>query len=91
MRASPVVSFSPFFFCGRVLKYLCCSGLLTSSLFFVYYEKKIADEDFVADESESDVAEEFDENVSDSGGSNASDASDDDGSDNERPAKKSKK
>ncbi|KAG0255749.1 FACT complex subunit [Linnemannia exigua] len=49
------------------------------------------DEDFVADESESDVAEEFDENVSDSGGSNASDASDDGGSDDERPAKKSKK
>ncbi|KAG0292965.1 FACT complex subunit [Dissophora globulifera] len=45
------------------------------------------DEDFVADDSESDVAEEFDENVSDSG-SNASDASD---NDEEKPAKKAKK
>lgn len=58
---------------------------------FFFLIKSIADEDFVADESESDVAEEFDENVSDSGGSNASDASGDEGSDNERPAKKPKK
>ncbi|KAG0206332.1 FACT complex subunit [Mortierella sp. GBA30] len=47
------------------------------------------DEDFVADESESDVAEEFDENVSDSGGSGGSD--DDDDNNEDRPAKKSKK
>ncbi|KAF9910746.1 FACT complex subunit [Lobosporangium transversale] len=47
------------------------------------------DEDFVADDSESDVAEEFDENVSDSG--SGSGGSDDDDEEDQRPAKKSKK
>ncbi|KAI1313072.1 FACT complex subunit [Mortierella claussenii] len=49
------------------------------------------DEDFVADDSESDVAEEFDENVSDSGSGGSDDEDDQDDDDGNRPAKKSKK
>ncbi|KAG0223573.1 FACT complex subunit [Actinomortierella wolfii] len=48
------------------------------------------DEDFVADDSESEVAEEFDENVSDTA-SGSDDDEDEDEDEDERPARKSKK